>query len=228
MVLVGLMGIKGSGKSTAASYLVNNYGFVEKSFAECLKRACKELFLLEDEQVFGTQEQKETPDPRWYDCTPRKIMQYVGTDLLRENLDKIIPELGKNIFTRHIELWYTAEIAKNPNIQVVISDIRFQNEVDFVQKLGGVVIKIDRPLVLTDDTHSSEIELQLITSYDHLINNTDTLEDLSRELDNYMKFKTICCQHKNPIRFVNDSNNNCVMALALGVIIGMVFSMTIN
>jgi len=186
MVLVGLMGIKGSGKTTGADFLVKKYNFVEKSFAECLKKACKELFLLSDEQVFGTQEQKETPDPRWFNCTPRKILQFVGTELLRDNLEKIMPGLGQNIFTHHFELWYQTELKKNPNLRVIISDVRFKNEIDFIQSLGGSVIKIDRPAAQTNDMHSSELELQSITIYDHLIENNGTVNDLYDNIDNFI------------------------------------------
>lgn len=185
MVLIGLMGIKGSGKTSAALYLMKQYGFIEKSFAECLKRACQELFLLSDSQVFGTQEEKETPDDRWFGCTPRKMLQFVGTDLLRNNLNTIMPGLGNDIFIHHFKLWYESEIKKNPNLCVVVSDVRFQNEIDFIQKIGGFVIKINRPSVMTNDMHSSEMELQSITTYDYLIENTGTLEDFYYKIRQY-------------------------------------------
>lgn len=178
MVLVGLMGTKCSGKTTSATYLVENYNFVEKSFAECLKKACQNLFLLSDEQIYGSQEQKETPDPRWFGCTPRKMLQFVGTDLLRNHLDTIMPGLGNNIFTHHFKLWYQDELSKNPTLRVVVSDVRFQNEIDFIQSLGGIVIKINRPGIDLTDAHQSEIELQNISTYDYLIENDGTLEEL--------------------------------------------------
>ena len=183
MPLFGLMGIKKSGKDTCADYLVGHYGFQKKSFADPLKKACAEIFLFSNEQLYGTQEQKETPDPRWFGCTPRLAMQYVGTELLRDNLDKIMPGLGKNIFTHRFKLWYEEESRKNPNLCVVIADVRFQNEVDFIQSLGGYVIKIDRPDVLTNDIHPSELELQSITIYNDLIKNTGTLEEFYFKID---------------------------------------------
>ena len=186
MVLIGLMAGKGSGKSTAANYMINNYNFVEKSMAEPLKKACKELFLFTDDQLFGTQEQKETPDPRWFGCSPRKALQYVGTDLIRNNLDNIMPGLDKNIFIHHFKLWYEQEMRKNPNICVVISDIRYQNEADFIHELGGILIKIIRHFEKTVDMHSSEIELQSITTYDHLIENIGTLPEYYSKLDNIL------------------------------------------
>lgn len=183
MVLIGLMGIKGSGKTSVASYLIKKYGFIEKSFAECLKRACQELFLLTDNQVFGTQEEKETPDNRWFDCTPRKMLQFVGTDLLRNNLNKIMPGLGNDVFIHHFKLWYESEYKKNPNICVVVSDIRFKNEIDFIQKIGGTVIKINRPSVMTNDIHPSELELQYITTYNYQIDNIDSIEELYNKIN---------------------------------------------
>lgn len=188
MVLVGFMGTKGSGKSAASSYLVNKYNYVEKSFAEPLKKACQELFLLNDDQVFGTQLQKETPDPRWDNCTPRQILQYVGTDLLRDQLNKLVPSLDKNIFIYRFKLWYDAEIQANKNLCVVISDVRFQNEIEIIRSMGGIVIKLDRPGAQPEDTHQSEIEMASITNYNYLIRNTGTIQDLHHEIDKCISF----------------------------------------
>lgn len=184
MSLIGLMGIKKSGKDTCADYLVSNFGFEKKSFADPLKAACAELFMFDNSQIYGTQEQKETPDPRWFGCTPRLALQFVGTELLRNNLEKIMPGLGKNIFTHRFKLWFEEATRKNPNLCIVIADVRFQNEVDFIQSLGGHVIKIDRPSVQTNDMHQSEVELQSITSYDELITNTGTLAEFYAKIVN--------------------------------------------
>ncbi|MEM0354020.1 MAG: hypothetical protein QXW79_00425 [Thermoplasmata archaeon] len=177
MVLIGLMGPKQSGKSTVAQFLVKKYNFIERSMAEPLKRACKELFLLREEQLFGTRE-KEEPDPRWFGCTPRKMLQFVGTDLLRNHLNEIMPGLGRNIFIHHFRIWYMSEIQRNPKINIVVPDIRFQNEVNFIKELGGFIIKINRPGIESNDLHSSETELLNINNYDYLINNSGTIDDL--------------------------------------------------
>lgn len=183
MVLIGLMGTKGTGKTTGGLYLIDKYAFIERSFADCLKEACKLIFLLTDEQVYGTQEQKETPDNRWYNCTPRKILQFVGTELFRDKLDEIMPGLGKNIFTHHFKLWYNEKLKQNPNLCVVVPDVRFQNECDFIQSLGGIVIKIERSSVNSDDIHSSEVELKNITSYNYLVDNSNTVDILYQKID---------------------------------------------
>jgi hypothetical protein len=185
MVLIGIAGFKTSGKSTCANYLVEK-GYLEKSFADPLKKACIELFLLSDSQVYGTITQKETPDQRWYNCTPRQMLQFVGTDLLRDNLDKIMPGLGKDIFTHHLGIWYKDLMDKNPDAQVVISDVRFQNEVDYIHHLGGYVIMLNRDIVnlsSTGDLHASELSVSQITGIDFTIKNNSSLEELYRNLD---------------------------------------------
>ena len=92
-MLVGLSGLKGSGKDTCADYLVKNHGFIKVAFADPLKDALKVLFMFTNDQLNGTIEQKEAPDNRWFGCSTRTAMQFVGTELLRDQLDKIMPGL---------------------------------------------------------------------------------------------------------------------------------------
>lgn len=197
MVLIGVMGNKGSGKTTISEFLKESYIFTEKSFADPLKRACQVLFNLSDDQIYSTQEKKETPDPRWFNCTPRKILQFVGTDLLRNNLDQIMPGLGVNVFTHSFKIWYDNEIKKNPQINIIVSDVRFQNEIDLIQSLDGFVIKIDRPNNLdVNDMHQSEIELRNISTFNYLVVNDGTLDQF------YKKTETILQSI-----YLNNSNN---------------------
>ena len=85
-MIVGLIGKKGHGKDTFADYLVQHYDFVKLSFAEPLKKVCKELFLLTDEQLYDPME-KEKVDERW-GKSPRQLMQIIGTDILRRYYDE--------------------------------------------------------------------------------------------------------------------------------------------
>lgn len=189
-MILGLLGEKFSGKTTGADYLVDRYKFVEIAFADCLKRACQELFLFANEQVYGTLEQKETPDERWFGCTPRTALQFVGTDLLRNNLDKIMPGLGKGIFTHHVKLRVEQLISKDPDAIIVISDVRFQNEVNFIHSLGGTVLKIHRQrdrIPENYDKHVSEVELSAITNFDKYISNNGDVEDFYDKIDGFIQ-----------------------------------------
>jgi hypothetical protein len=156
--LIGITGRKFNGKDTLGNYYVEKYGYIKLAFADSLKKGCAEIFGFSDEQLYGNL--KETTDDFWK-ITPRTVLQYIGTDLFREQLNVIIPEIGQNIWTKVVEKKIFDIRKTNPNACFVITDVRFQNECDLVRKLGGVVVRIKRNSVNnTIDTHQSEIEME--------------------------------------------------------------------
>lgn len=183
-MLIGLLGNKGSGKSTVADYLVKTHGFIEKSFADPLKKACQELFLFDDQQVYGDINAKETPDARWFNCTPRKVLQFIGTDLLRNQIGTLIPELGQDIFIHHFRLWYQSHSDEK---NIVISDVRFQNEADLIVSLGGIIIRIDRNSNLSD-IHESEMGVGNIKC-DYVVANNSSIDSLCQKINQIIGFQ---------------------------------------
>jgi hypothetical protein len=141
--IIGLLGFIGSGKGTVATHLVEKYHFRQDSFASSLKDACACLFdwprhLLEGDTT-ESRSWREVPDAWWgnrlgiENFTPRLALQLMGTDVLRDHF--------------HQDLWFNTvenRIRKNPTQSVVISDVRFPNEIDFIKKQGGTLIRIDR------------------------------------------------------------------------------------
>lgn len=180
MVLIGFLGRSGSGKDTSADYLCSKYGFIKRSFAEPLKRACQELFLFSDDQVFV---HKELGDPKWFGVTPRKVLQFVGTDLLRSKMSEIIPEIGEDIFIHNFRLWYESRSVEH----ITVPDLRFQNEVDLIHELGGTVIKLVRDSGSPVSDHQSEAVVDSIKNYDLSFDNSRELEVLHRKLDEFIK-----------------------------------------
>lgn len=175
--MIGFVGKKSSGKDTAGDYLVKKYNFEKQSFANPLKRCCKEMFSLTDEQL-NDPILKETPDPRWFGATPRQILQYVGTDLLRNQLKNIIPNIGENVHINAFKLWYE----NNKHKKIVLCDVRFLNEANMIKENGGILIKIYRGENKTKDLHQSEMELEKIKC-DIIIDNNGSLEELYATLD---------------------------------------------
>jgi len=135
--IIGLTGKKGSGKDTLANYLIKKYNYTRLAFADPLKDSCKIIFGLTNEQVHGNK--KEEIDPYW-NITPRKILQFVGTELYREKIGELLPNVGKNIWVNVID----RKLQENLENKYVITDIRFQNELDLVKKYNGKIIKINR------------------------------------------------------------------------------------
>ena len=177
-MIIGFCGREGSGKTYAAKYLADTYGYTIRSFATPLKEICKILFTFDDTQLYGTQRQKNTPDFRWYGATQRRCMQFIGTDLMRKQLHVIIPELGEDIWIKSFENWY---LSQPPNSKVVIDDVRFQNEIDLIHKLGGIVVMLESGYVANVEClHESE-KLDL-SGYNYTVRNNED-EKLYENLD---------------------------------------------
>jgi len=64
-LLIGVSGSAGAGKETVANYLVDGAGFVKVSFADPLKRICKDVFDFSDEALWGASEFRSQPDKRY-------------------------------------------------------------------------------------------------------------------------------------------------------------------
>lgn len=144
--IIGLMGRAGSGKSTAARYLVDRYGATAYSFAGPLKEMVRGALDMTHEQVWGTQEQKDAVDPR-YGYSPRWFMQRFGTEGCRAvfGADFWLTMTLKQIATEHPEL-------------AVIEDVRYVNEARAIMDRGEVwLLTIPHGSAL-GSPHASELE----------------------------------------------------------------------
>lgn len=175
--LIGLLGKSGSGKSVVANWLTENREYKEFAFAAALKDACKIIFGLTHEQLYGGL--KDTYDS-FYCCTPRHILQQVGCGLFRDELPHVLPELplhDKSVWILHFDKIFAAA-----TVPIVVSDVRFMNEAKNIKEKGGVLIRIIRPSVLEyTDSHCSETESDGI-EHDYCIVNDGDIDDLHRQL----------------------------------------------
>jgi hypothetical protein len=141
--LVAFCGQMGAGKDTAANALADNYARV--NFADPLKGMLA-FIGVPYTNLHGTQEQKAEPLDMLCGQSARRAMQLLGT------------EFGRQL---HPDLWVTlwaasVEKAWDNGIDVVCTDLRFPNEFEAVRKLGGKVIRVDRPGSAQPAAHASE------------------------------------------------------------------------
>ena len=130
------------------------------AFADVLKEFAVDVLGLEYNQVYGTNEEKNSPTHLLWENMPtgnnkgpmtgREVLQYFGSDICRKMYENI---------------WFDACIRRirkdNPEL-ALISDVRFSNEIAGVQKEGGIVFGLPRDIVNGKDTHSSEqVDLSL-------------------------------------------------------------------
>ena len=183
--IIGLCAKKRAGKDTLAKHLIDNYNYTKYAFADPLKKSCQEIFLLNEEQMDGNL--KETVDERW-GVSPRVMFQKVGTEIFREKLIDVFPEMepiAKNLWVYRFKKWYEQELKKNNNLKVVITDCRFPNEINIVKELGGVIIKIERNNNNSMDSHVSEKNIDNING-DYIIKNNSSIDKYYEEMDKIM------------------------------------------
>jgi len=181
-MLIGLVGLIGSGKDTVAERLVSHHGFRRDSFARSLKDAVSSIFGWDRNLVEGNTKEsrawREQPDAFWSEkfgkeVTPRWVLQYFGTEVCRAGfLDSI---------------WVDSCIARYRGQNTVISDTRFVNEIKAIRKLGGKIVLVKRNVmpnkeqVIASGAHRSEWDW-IGSDYDYIIENTDTIESLYKQV----------------------------------------------
>lgn len=142
MELIGLVGLKGSGKDTVGLYFEQQYGFSAISFADSLKDCVCAIFGWDRTMMEGrtpkSREWREQNDPWWAEklglpfFSPRDAMTGFGTDVMRKHF--------------HSEIWVhnTERKIRSNNGPVVVTDIRFPNELAMIRSLGGKIIRVER------------------------------------------------------------------------------------
>lgn len=195
--LIGICGHAGAGKDTVGKYLIDSRDNTYKlAFADALKQAVRQMFGVDEDALYETH-LKEIPDPFW-GVSPRQMAQFFGTEMVRETVGKLIPEVADRFWIHRMvqklnglgeHLEYDADDV------VVITDVRFQNEYDWIVSNGGIIIHLTR--TGADGTvgipsHQSEAGIEFHTpDGTWLINNNSTLEKLYEEVDTIIKHANI-------------------------------------
>jgi len=210
-MIIGLVGLAGSGKDTVADMLQQHHGFTKVALADPLKRIARDVFAFTDEQLWGPSQNRNTPDQRYprFDhnghyaghLTPRHALQTLGTEWGRECYADTWIEMGiriaRELLTPNGGRAYDAKVgifraSCPPPEGVVFSDCRFKNEIDAVHDAGGKVIRIVRPgagLGGAAGLHPSEVEQASIKdeAFDLVLHNAGTLEDLRENVRGFVE-----------------------------------------
>ena len=148
--------------------------------------------------------------------TPRFLMQYVGTDLLRNQLH---PEIWVNSLMSEYKPLYgyqttdskiniggisipipVLDIDKRVFPNWIITDMRFPNEMDAVKKRNGITIRVNRPCnicggsgyhkmscpVSKSGEHYSETALDK-SEFNYVIENSESIEELIEKVKKILK-----------------------------------------
>jgi len=197
-MIIVCCGFSNSGKDQVAKRLIDEHGFKKLSFASVLKDIISIIFSWNRDMMEGTNEEsrvwRETIDEWWSDklmiqhFTPRWAMQNIGTDLFRQH------------FNTDIWIFALEKKLKNlRNVNVVITDCRFENEYNFLKNITYDEVKffyIERfeppswfyNKVIPSDLHISEYEwVKCLLSNEYTtIPNYGTIEELNGIVDKIM------------------------------------------
>ena len=203
--IIGICGFIGSGKDTAADYLVNFHEFRRDSFAATLKDAVGAVFGWDRELLEGrtkeAREWREQVDPWWSKkldmpaLTPRWVLQYWGTEVCRKGF--------------HDDIWIASLEARlrNSRDNIVISDCRFPNEIKAIKEAGGKVIWVQRGelpswhIMAAKANHGDIFAKEKLkslgvhasetawvgTEFDAVINNNGSIDSLYEQLKNVVQ-----------------------------------------
>ena len=203
--IIGICGFIGSGKDTAADYLVNFHEFRRDSFAATLKDAVGAVFGWDRELLEGrtkeAREWREQVDAWWSKkldmpaLTPRWVLQYWGTEVCRKGF--------------HDDIWIASLEARlrNSRDNIVISDCRFPNEIKAIKEAGGKVIWVQRGelpswhIMAAKANHGDIFAKEKLkslgvhasetawvgTEFDAVINNNGSIDSLYEQLKNVVQ-----------------------------------------
>ena len=174
-------------------WLEEQSGWEIKKWAGKLKTIASMLTGIPVEKFEDQQFKKTDLGPEW-DMTVRDFLQKLGTDAVRDGL--------------HTNAWVNALMADYTPTQVqwsdgpiggykdgpipnwIITDTRFPNEAEAIRKKDGIMIRVERPGVKPINNHPSETGLDDYT-FDHVINNNGSLEDLLLKVKSILQFHKI-------------------------------------
>ena len=195
-MIIGLVGFIGSGKGTVGDILEQK-GFIKDSFAKPLKDACAVMFGWPRELLEGDTEMsrkwREEPDNYWSEkfgrvFTPREALQKMGT------------EAGRDVF--HKDIWVISLLNRAKGKDVVVTDVRFKNEIQYIQDNGGIVIRVKRGVshlekinlesertkfMKFESTHKSEWDW-VGCEFNYTIGNNGSIQDLGKEVERVLQF----------------------------------------
>jgi hypothetical protein len=165
--IIGFTGLAQSGKSASAKWISDSYGWRVIKMADPLKAMLYSVGLTKEHLEGGL---KSVPCRALCNKTPRHAMQTLGTEWGRQLI-------GEDLW---VNLWRIQAEKFLGVAGVICDDVRFDNEINTIHEMGGIIVRIERPGQGQKDDHLSE---RVPEKFDVMLDNAGTLPDLFRTVD---------------------------------------------
>lgn len=215
MMLIGISGVAGSGKSTAGDFITEAFDAIAIGQADPMKVIAAMVFGFTDHQLYGPSEARNAEDLRYPrpdavrfdwckvdhqhgpECgdpiylTPRHALQALGTwgrDCYVDVWAKAAVRRAERLLLDGHDVVTGRTHSRKPSI-VMITDVRYPNELSTIRSAGGRVIRVLRPgsgLAGAAGDHSSEQAMRDVpdAAFDAVVHNDASISDFrTRVLD---------------------------------------------
>lgn len=176
--IIGLTGPAGAGKDTAALHLCAAYGFASFALADPIRKGIMAMFDMAEVELVD-RSKKEQPI-YWLGKSPRQLMQTLGTEWGRQH---VADDIWLRLADQRIA--HLTANAKYLGLKgIVITDIRFPNEAEWIRQRGDLVHITRQSKCLNQSTakHASEQGIAPLDCESILINDS-TIADLYRQIE---------------------------------------------
>lgn len=166
-MIIGFIGLKGSGKTTACNIIRKHIpGVVQHNFKDALVTEIKKNF---PSLLTVISELHQVDIDELFTLKPplvRALLQNYGTEVRRKDDSKY---------------WIKQWLKKLPDKGIIlVDDVRFINEAQTIKARGGKLIRLIREDMMSTDNHQSEVEQDLIVT-NYVIKTKEGEEDLLEE-----------------------------------------------
>lgn len=154
------------------------------SWADILKLVAMAVFGLDESQVNGTNDEKDAPTKfKWSQFEPflsdKTRLYAAANDLWDDHVSgrNILQIMGTDMFRRiYGNVWVDAclrNIEDDKPELAIITDCRFQNEIEGIHAAGGRTIRFLRAPFAGQDEHESETALDGYEGFTHVFDNRE-------------------------------------------------------
>lgn len=164
--IIGLAGRARAGKDTVANTLKEHYQCTTYSFATPFKQALSTMLGISLHELEAASKDDQVSQ---YGCTYRHKMQSLGTEWGRDQIHPDIWVIRAQQLLKELN-------AQKPDYTIIVTDVRFANEADFIRQ-HGTLVHIIREDAGIQSCHRSENNLY-IKDNDLVIHNGSGLAEL--------------------------------------------------